>query len=120
MSFNNFFSSLKAIDIGVPQGFILGPLLFLVYVNNIAYATLSKPHLFADDTCLVLLNISITNLESNCNGELTKLLNWCNANKLQINPLKSTAVIPSKLNAANTSVNLVYDDKTTACAKSCK
>ena len=70
--FNNFSSS---IDIGVPQGSILGPLLFLVYVNDIAHATFSKPGLFADDPCLVLSNTNITNLESSCNRKLTKLLN---------------------------------------------
>ena len=65
-------------------------------MNDIVDATSCKPRLFADDTCLVLSNTSITNFESNYNRDLTKLLNWCNANKLQINPVKSTAVpIPS-------------------------
>ena len=90
-------------------------------MNNIANTTLAKPLLFADDTCSVLSNTSISNLESNCNRELTKVLNWCNANKLQINPVKSTAVlIPSKLNAANVSLNLVYNDETILCRNSCK
>ena len=55
---NNTQSSLKPINIGVPQGSILGPLLFLIYVNDICNATNCKPRLFADDACFVLSDIS--------------------------------------------------------------
>ena len=99
VSINNSASSLKSISIGVPQGSMLGPLLFLIYVNDLTYATFCQSRLFAQDTCLAL-NISSQNaLEVDCNCELRRLHNWCNANKLQINPEKSTIIIfPPKLN----------------------
>ena len=53
-SVNNFNSNLRPVSIGVPQGSILGPLLFLVYVNHLPNSTTISPRQFADDTCLVL------------------------------------------------------------------
>ena len=79
----------KALNIGVPQGSILGPLLFLIYINDFPNAIVSKPRLFADDTCLILKNPSASVLETACNLELHSLYKWCNANKLQINLQKS-------------------------------
>ena len=52
VSHNSTTSSSKAVDIGVPQGSILDPVLFLIYINNLSNAIISKPRLFADDTCL--------------------------------------------------------------------
>ena len=74
VSINNCQSQTKPINIGVPQGSILGPLLFLIYINDLHNAV-TKPRLFADDTCLVLSNPSLTALETNCNLELKKLQN---------------------------------------------
>ena len=112
VSINNCQSQTKPIDIGVPQGSILGPLLFLIYINDLHNAV-TKPRLFADDTCLVLSNPSLTALETNCNLELKKLQNWCNANKLQINPKKSAFIlIPPKLNNLNPEIKLSYGDST--------
>ena len=51
---NNHTSSAKIIDSGVPQGSILGPLLFLIYINDIAYASDMKVRFYADDACLSL------------------------------------------------------------------
>ena len=76
VSINNRQSQTKSINIGVPQGSILGPLLFLIYINDLHNAV-TKPRLFADDTCLVLSNPSLTALETNCNlktKEVTKLV----------------------------------------------
>ena len=66
-------SSTQPITIGVLQGFILGPLFFLIYVNDLHNATSCKPRLFADDTCLVISNPSTTDLELNCKSELNQL-----------------------------------------------
>ena len=53
VAINNTSSSLEQIEIGVPQGSILGPLLFFTYINDLGNATLSKPCLFANNICLV-------------------------------------------------------------------
>ena len=80
VSIDNVNSSSKMINIGVPLGSILGPLLFLIYVNDLFNATLTKPRLFADDTCFVISNSSQLNLELQCNLELQNLCypeNFC-------------------------------------------
>ena len=97
VSVYNCNSPSKPITIGVPQGSILGLLLFLICVNDLHNATLSKPHLFADDTCLVLSDKSISLLEQSCNSELHRLKKWCVANKLQINPNKSVYLLNSTI-----------------------
>jgi len=64
VTLNKFNSSYKSITIGVSQGSILGPLLFTIYINNLSNATLSKPRLFADNTCLIINESSCNVLES--------------------------------------------------------
>ena len=65
-----FFNS---INIGVPQGSILGPPLFLLYVNDKPNATFCNPRLFADDTCLIVRNSTLSGLEHEYNREMQKL-----------------------------------------------
>ena len=84
---NNRQPSLKPISIGVLQGSILGPILFLIYINDICNATNCYPRLFANDACFVLSDISPKALELSCNAELENLFSWCAANKIQINLL---------------------------------
>ena len=121
VSINICNSSCKPIQIGVPQGSILGPLLFLVYINDLPNATSTKPRLFADDTCLVLSHSSPTLLEKDCNQEMQNLNIWCNANKLQINPQKSSVLtIPFKSNSPSLDLNTCYNDCLIACQISCK
>ena len=92
---NNLDSNLRPVNIGVPQGSILGPLLFLVYVNELPNSATTSPRLFADNTCLVLNSPSIPSLTQTCNNELSNLKSWCDANYLKVNPSKSVSLIIS-------------------------
>ena len=90
---------------GVPQGSVLGPLLFLLYINDIYKASkVLKFFLFADDTNLLFAHKNITTLEKTVNLELSKLSDWLIVNKLTLNIKKSNFVIfrprQKKINAA--------------------
>ena len=63
-------------------------------------ATSCNPRLFADDTCIIVRNSTLSGLQHKCNLEMQKLHKWCCANELQINPEKSEALkILSQLSA---------------------
>ena len=120
VSHNSTTSSSKAINIGVPQESILGPLLFLIYINDLPNAIIFKPRLFADDTCLILNNPRASALETTCNLKLHNLYKWCNANKLQINSQKSAVLaVPSKLNSPKLDLNINYNASPISCHESC-
>ena len=61
--FNKFCSILRDVNIGVPQGSTLGPLLFLLYIYDLPNSVNSVLRLFADDTCLLVNSSSIDHLE---------------------------------------------------------
>ena len=94
VSINEYESSLAAINCGVPQGSVLGPLLFLLYINDLNQAIkFCKAHHFADDTNLLCLSNSIKKLSKLVNAELKHLLNWLNANKISLNVKKTEMTI---------------------------
>ena len=92
-------SKLLQNNYGVPQGSILGPLLFLLYVNDMPQAVNCMPILFADDTCLIFTAPNLASLTTIINKELQNLSIWFDSNKLIVNPSKSNfLIIPPKLN----------------------
>ena len=83
-------SELELIKCGVPQGSVLGPLLFLIYINDIVNSSkLFKFTLFADDTSLYYSCKNTNNLELTINTELSRISDWLSANKLSLNVGKS-------------------------------
>ena len=87
---NNIVSTNESIVCGVPQGSVLGPLLFLLYINDISsFVTNSKISMYADDTVIYLshanLNLAIALIQS----DLDRVHTWCNSNKLTINCKKT-------------------------------
>ena len=75
---------------GVAQGSSLGPLLFVLFINDLINSVKCLPRLFANDTCLVVLNRDIMLLEQEMNQELSNVYKWCNTNQLSLNPAKSS------------------------------
>jgi retron-type reverse transcriptase len=84
--------SLK-ISCGVPQGSILGPLLFIIYINDLACATnLAKVMMFADDTNLFFSGCNSTELVKIVNAELESINKWFKLNKLSLNVKKTNFI----------------------------
>ena len=75
---------------GIPQGSSLGPLLFLLYVNDfencLEYMT---PNMYADDTCVTIASENLNHLITDVNNELENISNWMRINKLSLNASKS-------------------------------
>ena len=91
--FNKTESDYKEISCGVPQGSILGPLLFILYINDIEYVSdIIKPILFADDTNLFHSHTCFNTLIQEVNIQLHKFSTWFNTNKLSLK-IKNTNVI---------------------------
>ena len=87
-------SDCAQITCGVPQGSILGPLLYLVYINDLNYAsTILQTIMFADDTNLFLTGKSLDALEMQMNRELKIISEWFKANLLSLNIDKTSYMI---------------------------
>ena len=88
-SVNSVLSCSKTVMCGVPQGSILGPLLFLIYINDLPGSLeFSSARMFADDT-LTASGESVLDAEVAMNHDLANIKQWLSANKLSLNLVKT-------------------------------
>ena len=108
--YDGYSSSLKTITCGVPQGSILGPLLFLIYINDLTCVSdFFKPILFADDTNLFCTGRDMLSMVDEINRELDKIYSWLNANKLSLNIAKTNFMLFTPKSASRPLLNITID-----------
>ena len=117
MKFNSKLSNWDKINLGVPQGLVLGPLLFLIYVNDLPSSvpyTLAGENssitLFADDTSVITNDPDLTKFERNLNKNFRIIKEWFNSNLLLLNFDKTYYMrFVTKNKISN--INIEYDNK---------
>ena len=107
-----YMSSERHIKCGVPQGSILGPLLFLIYVNDMSQSVNCGLLLYADDSCLIVTHKDVNYIEKTLNTNLSSLCDWLVDNKLSIHLGKTESILfgtRNKLAKVN-QLNIHYGD----------
>lgn len=121
-SVKSYLSSFKHIMHGVPQGSILGPFLFLLYINDIAdYAKDHKMVLFADDTSVLFKGKDDSALQSDIDQTLSDLSSWFSCNRIVVNTNKTVSLnfhtiqnkehFKSEMFLMDSRINTVYETK---------
>lgn len=103
-------SSLELIDLGVPQGSVLGPLLFLIYLNDISLLPLKgELRLYADDSALLYKDMNAVQNDKNLTTDLLLLADYFRINKLSLNINKSKII--NVKNSSNSAPNRLINTK---------
>ena len=91
---NGVASNMEEMKCGVPQGSCLGPLLFLIYINDLPFALKnSEVTMYADDTRISYSSKNIDELNETLNSDLDSLKQWLEGNKLSLNVIKTQAMV---------------------------
>ena len=89
----NVFSEFRSVTCGVPQGSILGPLLFLIYVNDMKAAVKCKLLLYADDSALLASSSDVSEIEDVLSRELESVSEWLVENRLSLHLGKTESIL---------------------------
>ena len=100
------FSSTKTVTCGVPQGSILGPLLFLIYVNDMSAVVKNKLLQYADDSAILVSGKDINYIENELTNDLNRVSNWLTDNKLSLHLGKTESVLFGPRNKLKTTSNI--------------
>ena len=101
------YPSLQTVVCGVPQGSVLGPLLFLIYINNIHISSSKvKFDLFVDDTCVFHSSKNLHTLQIEVNGAVKNISDWLISNKLTLNIDKSNLLFFNMNNIQKTDLDI--------------
>ena len=90
---NKHISTPEKVKFGVPQGSVLGPLLFSIYINDLPLYLSCSCELFADDTTLYQCDRDLTNLSDSLQTSANELENWTKSNHMAINTIKTKAML---------------------------
>ena len=123
---NGMLSDQRGITCGIPQGSILGPLLFIIYINDLPNClkhTTPSPRMFADDTSLTAVGKTLNEAEEIANKDLKNVKVWLSSNKLSLNIAKTEYILIGsrpKINSMDVQLTVKIDTcpiKRVKCAK---
>ena len=119
---NGYFSKWEEVQHGVPQGSVLGTILFLMYINNISKSVSDKssPILFADNTSLIIANCDKDKFKFNTSEIFNEINKWFRSNLLTLNYDKTYFLQFSTKTDYRINMQVSFGDRKIATAQSLK